>query len=162
MKVAMKGALKPLGQLSQQPVRKTVQELPRRVLHEVEPESVSPPRRPVVQETAKEAMSHEELSADTPQFCHNCGKKLPHSANFCPGCGTKLNQGRTLPHSHQQVAVTDKHANRTDPPGHEHRISQEPVDGEGNEDEKPVPIRPPVKKAPKGSEMTILHKFLRR
>jgi hypothetical protein len=165
MKVAMKGALKPLGQSSQQPVRKSVQEPLRRLVPEVEPEpeSVSSPRRPVVQETAKEAMSHEEeLSADTPQFCHNCGKKLPHSANFCPGCGTKLNQGRTLPHSHQQVAVTDKRANRTDPPGHEHRVPQEPADGEEDEDEKPVPIRPPVKKAPKGSEMTILHKFLRR
>ena len=164
MKVAMKGALKPLGQPSQQPVRKSVQEPLRRVIQDVEPEpeSVSPPRRPVVQETAKEVVSHEEPSADTPQFCHNCGKKLPHSANFCPGCGTKLNQGRTLPHSHQQVAVTDKRANRTDPPGHEHRISQEPVDDEETDDEKPVPIRPPVKKVPKGSEMTILHKFLRR
>ena len=26
----------------------------------------------------------------------------------------------------------------------------------------PVPIKPPAKKVPKGSEMTILHKFLRR
>ena len=140
MKVAMKGALKPLGQTSQQPVRRTVQEPPRRVVQEVEPNRnrYRPPRRPVVPgNNAKEAVSHEEPSADTPQFCHNCGKKLPHSANFCPGCGTKLNQGRTLPHSHQQAAVMDKRATRTDPPGHEHRISQEPADDEENEDEKP-------------------------
>jgi hypothetical protein len=36
------------------------------------------------------------------------------------------------------------------------------ADDDEAEDEKPVPTRPPVKKVPKGSEMTILHKFLRR
>jgi hypothetical protein len=164
MKVAMKGALKPLGQPPQQPVRRTVQELPRRIVQEVEPEPefVSSPRRPVVQETVKEQTVPEEPPADTPQFCHNCGKKLPNSANFCPGCGTKLNQGRTLPHSRQHATVTDKRATRTDPPGHEHRIPPDVADDEEAEDEKPVPTRPPVKKVPKGSEMTILHKFLRR
>ena len=38
-------------------------------------------------------------------------------------------------------------------------------DADRDEDEggeTPVPAKPPVKKAPKGSEMTILHKFLRR
>jgi hypothetical protein len=166
MKVAMKGALKPLGQTSQQPVRRaTIQDPPRRIVQDVEPEPefVSAPRRPVVQETVQEPAAHEEQPpADGPQFCHNCGKKLPHSANFCPGCGTKLNQGRTLPHSRQHTTVTDKRATRTDPPGHEYRISPEAADEEEAEDEKPVPTRPPVKKAPKGSEMTILHKFLRR
>jgi hypothetical protein len=164
MKVAMKGALKPLGQTSQQPVRRTVQEPTRRIVQEVEPEQefVSPPRRPVVQETNPERAVTEEPPADTPQFCHNCGKKLPHSANFCPGCGTKLNQGRTLPHARQHSPVTEKRATRTDPPGHEHRISPEVADAEDAEDERPVPTRPPVKKAPLGSEMTILHKFLRR
>jgi hypothetical protein len=39
--------------------------------------------------------------------------------------------------------------------------TEEP-DEEEIEDEKPQPTKPPVKKAPKGSEMTILHKFLRR
>jgi zinc-ribbon domain len=164
MKVAMKGALKPLGQPPQQPVMRTVQEPPRRIIQEVkpEPEFVSPPRRPVVQETVQEPAVHEESPVDTPQFCHNCGKKLPHSANFCPGCGTKLNQGKTLPHSRQNTTVPDKRATRTDPPGHEHRIPLEVADDDEAEDEKPVPTRPPVKKAPKGSEMTILHKFLRR
>ena len=164
MKVAMKGALKPLGQPSQQPARRTIQEFPSRIMQEAEPEPefVAPSRRPVVQETMKEQMVPEEPPADSPQFCHNCGKKLPHSANFCPGCGTKLNQGKTLPHSRQHASVTDKRATRTDPPGHEHRIAPEAADDEEAEDEKPVPTRPPVKQAPRGSEMTILHKFLRR
>jgi hypothetical protein len=164
MKVAMKGALKPPGQSSQQPVRRTVQESPLRIVQEREPEPefVSSPRRPVVQETVKQPTVSEEPSADSPQFCHNCGKKLPHSANFCPGCGTKLNQGKTLPHSRQHAPVTDKRATRTDPPGHEHRIPQDVADDEEAEDEKPVPTKPPVKQAPRGSEMTILHKFLRR
>jgi hypothetical protein len=39
--------------------------------------------------------------------------------------------------------------------------AEEP-DEEEIENEKPQPTKPPVKKAPKGSEMTILHKFLRR
>jgi len=169
MKVAMKGAMKPLSQPTQKPVVRTVQETPRRIVQEAEPEPeyVAPPRRPVVQETAPEPAVREEHAAaapaDSPQFCHNCGKKLPHSANFCPGCGTKLNQGRTLPHARQQAAVAaDKRATRTDPPVHESRPLPEPVDPEEAEDERPVPTRPPVKKAPKGSEMTILHKFLRR
>jgi hypothetical protein len=164
MKVAMKGALKPLGQTTQ-PVRRTVQEPPRRIVQDVEPEPefVSPPRRPVVQESVQEpAVSEEHPPADGPQFCHNCGKKLPHSANFCPGCGTKLNQGRTLPHPPQHATVTDKRATRTDPPGHEHRILPDAANEEDAEEERAVPTRPPVKKAPKGSEMTILHKFLRR
>jgi len=25
-------------------------------------------------------------------FCHHCGKRAPHSANFCPFCGTKLHR----------------------------------------------------------------------
>ncbi|MBR5089612.1 MAG: zinc ribbon domain-containing protein [Ruminiclostridium sp.] len=25
-----------------------------------------------------------------PNFCYNCGKKLPESGNFCPNCGTKI------------------------------------------------------------------------
>jgi hypothetical protein len=44
-------------------------------------------------------------------------------------------------------------------------IPKEDIDEDDDEDlegERPVPAKPPVKKAPKGSEMTILHKFLRR
>jgi hypothetical protein len=41
-------------------------------------------------------------------------------------------------------------------------IHTEEPDEDEIEDEKPQPTKPPVKKAPLGSEMTILHKFLRR
>ena len=36
------------------------------------------------------------------------------------------------------------------------------IDETEKDDEVPVPTKPPAKKVPKGSEMTILHKFLRR
>lgn len=162
MKVAMKGALRQTGPLSQQPVKKAVAESQRRPLPELvpEPEPVQP-RRPVVQEAVQEKTVQDE-PAGTPQFCHNCGKKLPGSANFCPGCGTKLSQGRTLPHSRTNPSLSSRKATRTDPPGHEHKSLPENVDDDEIEDEKPIPVRPPIKKAPKGSEMTILHKFLRR
>ena len=26
------------------------------------------------------------------KFCENCGKSLPSDANYCPNCGTKVNQ----------------------------------------------------------------------
>jgi hypothetical protein len=162
MKVAIKGAMSQTGQQPQQPVKKTVVESQKRYLPEVEPEAeIVPPRRPVVQETVQEKPVPDEL-ADMPQFCHNCGKKLPHSANFCPGCGTKLSQGRTLPHSRTTPPVSSRKATRTDPPGHEHRPIPEDIDEDEIDEDKPILTRPPVKKAPKGSEMTILHKFLRR
>ena len=161
MKVAMKGAVKPLQQQTPQPVKRSVVEPVRRQLQDTEPgyEPV-PPRRPVVEETWQEKPAQEE-GGDTPQFCHNCGKKLPHAANFCPGCGTKLNQRRTLPHTRHPVTTPEKRAARTDPPPHEHRPAQEEESDE-DEPEEERPVRPPVKRAPKGSEMTILHKFLRR
>ena len=162
MKVAMRSAIRQTGPVSPKPVRKAVVETSTRPLPEAEPEHV-PARRPVVQESVQvpvqDRSDREEVTDATPQFCHNCGKKLPNSANFCPGCGTKLNAGRTLPHARTNPALTRK-TSRTDPPGHEHRpvsINEEEI-----EEEKPVPTRPPVKKAPQGSEMTILHKFLRR
>ncbi len=113
MKIAMKGAMNPTGQ--QQPVKKAVVEPQKRFFPEVEPEpEFVPPHRPVVQESVQDKPAYEEL-ADTPQFCHNCGKKLPHSANFCPGCGTKLNQGRTLPHTRTPPAQPGRKTTRTDP-----------------------------------------------
>ena len=30
-------------------------------------------------------------SGDLPQFCYQCGKRIPPMANFCPYCGTKMN-----------------------------------------------------------------------
>ncbi len=162
MKIAMKGAMNPAGQQPQQPVKKAVVEPQKRFLPEAEPEpEFVPSRRPVVQETVQDKPVHDEL-ADTPQFCHNCGKKLPHTANFCPGCGTKLNQSRTLPNSRTPPTHSDRKATRTDPPGHEHRPMPEDEEDDEIDEERPVPTRPPIKKAPKGSEMTILHKFLRR
>ena len=161
MKIAMKGAVKPPQQQTPQPVKRSVVEPVRRQQQDTEPvyDSIHP-RRPVVEETWQEKPAQEE-GGDTPQFCHNCGKKLPHSANFCPGCGTKLNQGRTLPHSSHSVTTTEKRATRTDPPPHEHRPAREEESDEEEPEEERV-VRPPVRKAPKGSEMTILHKFLRR
>lgn len=163
MKVAMKGAMKQTAPVSQQPMRRTVIEPQKRPLPEAEPEpEYVPSRRPLVQENIPEKSVTDEL-ADTPQFCHNCGKKLPHSANFCPGCGTKLSPGRTLPHSRTTAPHANRKATRTDPPGHEHKPPVADADDEDAiDEEKPVPTRPAVKKAPKGSEMTILHKFLRR
>lgn len=158
MKVAMKGAMKPLQQ-HPPAVRRPVPVEPA----EPEPAEVppTPQRRPVVEEGIRERPVHSEETA-SPQFCHNCGKKLPHAANFCPGCGTKLSQSRTLPHSRHTSTVPEKRTPRTDPPAHEHRTAA--VDDSDDEEtgEMPVPAKPPIKRAPKGSEMTILHKFLRR
>lgn len=161
MKVAMKGAIKQTAPQPLQTVKKAAAETPKRPAPEYEPEAeYVPQRRPVVQENIPEAPVHEEPVADnSPQFCHNCGKKLPHSANFCPGCGTKLNMNRTNPHAR----TTPRKPARTDPPGYEQRPFQADRDEDEIEDEKPIaPARPPVRKTPKGSEMTILHKFLRR
>jgi len=169
MKVAMKGAVKNPVPQAPQPVRRMVAQPVREpepepeFVPEPEPEVRQPVRRPVAREIPPELKRHEELAAESPQFCHNCGKKLPHSANFCPGCGTKLGQHRTLPHSRTPTVPADRKMTRTDPPAHEQRSSRTSDDADEDEiGEVPVPVKPPVKKAPKGSEMTILHKFLRR
>jgi hypothetical protein len=156
MKVAMKSAMRPLQQQHQMPVRRTISV-------ESEQDLPTPPRRPVVHEPPREKhVNDEEIPTTTPQFCHNCGKKLPHAANFCPGCGTKLSQSRTLPQTRHSATITDKRVTRTDPPAHEHKGSHNQEYDEDEGGETPVPAKPPIKKAPKGSEMTILHKFLRR
>lgn len=164
MKVAMKGAIRQTSHQPLQTVKKTVIETPHTV-SEQEPEAPvehTPQRRPVVQENVQVDDSvHEEPPAPgtSPQFCHNCGKKLPISANFCPGCGTKLNMNRTNPHA----KTTPRKTAKTEPPNYEQRPFTADVDEGETEDEKPIaPARPPVRKTPKGSEMTILHKFLRR
>ena len=41
-------------------------------------------------------------------------------------------------------------------------VSTADDDDEDERDVAPAPVKPPVKKTPPGSEMTILHKFLRR
>lgn len=173
MKVAMKGAMHTVRQPVAAPVRRPVTEPVRRAVPEQESsEERIPLHRPIVMEKIHESprvvakeqprqrayepsenKPEPEEAAETPQFCHHCGKKLPNAANFCPGCGTKLSPQRAQP---------SPLAHRTIP--HEKKVAPK-EDVEEDEDmggERPVPAKPPVKKAPKGSEMTILHKFLRR
>ncbi|MCX6696969.1 MAG: zinc ribbon domain-containing protein, partial [Methanoregula sp.] len=142
MKYAMKSPLQPVRQPAVPPVRKPVSEP---VRHTPEPEEHAPIERPA----ARKPPAHDE-GVEGPQFCHNCGKKLPNAANFCPGCGTKLGQ-------HKPGSTTvPRLPHETTPPKKPPKIEDD--DDEMDE----LPPKPPVKKAPKGSDMTILHKFLRR
>jgi len=169
MKVAMKSAMKPLTQQGQKPVRREVTErIVRRPVVESESNEPAPTvKRPQIYEKPEEKPEPEAVPEvpEIPQFCHNCGKKLPLEANFCPGCGTRLGQNRTLTgarfpstHHHKKTLPSDTVTDRKPVPPPR---TEEPDEDE-IEDEKPQPTKPPVKKAPKGSEMTILHKFLRR
>jgi hypothetical protein len=167
MKVAMKSAMKPLAQPQVRPIRRDSSErgVRRPVIEPGTGETAEPPQRQKIHEKVYEPPVHEE-PAEVPQFCHNCGKKLPLEANFCPGCGTRMSQNRTLTNTRFPPAHPEKRpvpADTLTPDRKQvspHR-TEEP-DEEEIEDEKPQPTKPPVKKAPKGSEMTILHKFLRR
>jgi hypothetical protein len=167
MKIAMKSAMKPLAHPQVRPVKREISEpSKRRPVVEPEPrETPEPPRRPKIYEKVHEPPVREE-PAEVPQFCHNCGKKLPLEANFCPGCGTRLGQHRTLPNARFPPAAHDKRSVPADTVVPERKAGSPPrteePDADEIEDEKPQPTKPPVKKAPKGSEMTILHKFLRR
>jgi len=168
MKVAMKSALKPLAQPQVRPVKRNISEhVMRRPVVEPEPAEIAaePPRRPIIHEKVHQPPVHEE-PADMPQFCHNCGKKIPPEANFCPGCGTRLGQNRTLPNPRFAPATLERRSVPADTVIPERRPVSSPrtkePDEDEIEDEKPQPTKPPVKRAPKGSEMTILHKFLRR
>ncbi len=60
-----------------------------------------------------------------------------------------------------EKAAAEKKGSHHATPVHEKKATPQ-IDEEEKEDETPVPVKPPVKKLPKGSEMTILHKFLRR
>ena len=169
MKVAMRSAMKPLAQPQVRPPRRDISEhVMRRPVVEPETretaETPEPPRRPKIPEKVREPVPEEP--AEVPQFCHNCGKKLPLEANFCPGCGTRLGQNRTL----TNTRFPPLHRDRRSVPADTVTPEKKPVppsraeepDDEEIENAKPQPTKPPVKKAPKGSEMTILHKFLRR
>jgi hypothetical protein len=116
------------------------------------PEPVRTPEPPVKRQTIPEPSAPEE-GVDSPQFCHNCGKKIPGAANFCPGCGTKLGQ-------HKSGSTVPRQTHATVP--RERTIPKAPKPLEIDEEEVVTPPKPPIKKAPKGSDMTILHKFLRR
>ncbi len=167
MKIAMKSAMKPLAHPQVRPVKKEISEpSKRRPVVEPEPrETTEPPRRPRIHEKVREAPLREE-PGEVPQFCHNCGKKLPLEANFCPGCGTRLGQHRTLPNTRFPPAAHERRSVPADTVVPERKAAAPPrteePDEDEIEDEKPQPTKPPVKRAPKGSEMTILHKFLRR
>jgi hypothetical protein len=50
----------------------------------------------VVPEEPAGQSGKEEQESDV-LFCHNCGRKIPPGANFCPYCGTKLHRSRTSP-----------------------------------------------------------------
>jgi hypothetical protein len=135
--------------------------------HQPVAEPEHPPFVEILQDEQPDA--HEKQARDeeaaNPQFCHNCGKKLPHSANFCPGCGTKLSAHKAG-HSSGEAHATIKAPAHT-LPAHQRRVPKITVsaadeDDEDEHDVAPAPVKPPVKKAPPGSEMTILHKFLRR
>lgn len=172
MKVAMKSAMKPLAQPQVRPVKRNISEhVMRRPVVEPElRETEEPPRRPKIHENFHSPAVHEEPvheePAEVPQFCHNCGKKLPLEANFCPGCGTRLGQNRTLTNTRFPPISREKRSLPADTVIPERKpappLRTEAPDEEEIEDEKPQPTKPPVKKVPKGSELTILHKFLRR
>jgi len=99
--------------------------------------------------TIPDDQTSEEEETAGPVFCQNCGKKLPAAANFCPGCGARI------------AASRERTASR--PPAKGIRKQEEGgTDRDVVKAEEARPARPAVKKAPKGSEMTILHKFLRR
>ena len=162
MKVAMKSAMEPLRQPSSHQVRRVTAE-PMRRQPVAEPEH--PPFVEILPEEQPER--HEkparEEEAKNPMFCHNCGKNLPHNANFCPGCGTKLSAHKT---GH---ATGGSHAPRKSDtlPAPQRKVPKITVSTADEDDEDkhevvPTPVKPPVKRAPPGSEMTILHKFLRR
>jgi hypothetical protein len=164
MKVAMKSAMQPLRQPSaSHPVRRvTAEPMYRQPVPEPEHAAfveILPDEPPEVEEKPV----REE--AGSPQFCHNCGKKLPHNANFCPGCGTKLSAHKSghAAASASPAAPVSSHSHATS----SRKVPKIMVSSSEEDDEEanepaPAPVKPPIKKAPPNSEMTILHKFLRR
>jgi hypothetical protein len=164
MKVAMKSAMQPMRQpSSSHPVRRvTAEPMYRQPVSEPEHaafiEILPDEPREVEEKPARE-------EAGNPQFCHNCGKKLPHNANFCPGCGTKLSAHKS---GHAASTTTSSAQGSSHaPPAQQRKVPKIMVaasdeDDEDRNESAPAPVKPPVKKAPPNSEMTILHKFLRR
>ena len=158
MRTAMNNPVQPVRQTGVHPVRSVTAEPVRRPVPEHEPiREIAPEEFPAVHRRAVP-----EEPADNPQFCHNCGKRLPGEANFCPGCGTRLGRSRTDPGARLSKTVprpVPAAAATTQP--HLHKVPRIEEVHDDEEDDLP-PRRPPVKKTPKGSDMTILQKFLRR
>jgi hypothetical protein len=164
MKVAMKSAMQPLKPSSLQTPKRPVIEPLSPPIREREPENEEiSPKYSTVREKSPETPAQGE-SSEIPPFCQNCGKKIPPAANFCPGCGTKLGPNKAVSPDQMSESSPAKKATHHDLPVREKKGA--PKKEDTDEDEKdegtPVPTKPPVKKGPKGSEMTILHKFLRR
>lgn len=158
MRTAMKNPVQPVRQIGVRPVRSVTAEPIRRPVPEHEP--VREPYPEPVMAPRKKPIPEEP--ADNPQFCHNCGKRLPGEANFCPGCGTRLGRAKTDPGARMSKTIprpVPPSATTTQPHLHKVPKIEEVREDEG---ENLPPKRPPVKKAPKGSDMTILQKFLRR
>ena len=156
MRTAMDNPVQPVRQTPVQPVRSVISGPVRRPLPELK-QGIVTDEVPAVRRTVVP-----EEPADNPQFCHNCGKKLPGEANFCPGCGTRLGRSRTDPAARLSKTVprpVPAPAVTTTP--HQRKIPTIEEVREEEEEDLP-PRRPPVKKTPKGSDMTILQKFLRR
>ena len=159
VRMAMNSPVQPMRQAVVQPARSIISEPVRRPLPDASRESRSE-EHPVVRKAAVP-----ETPVDAPQFCHNCGKKLPGEANFCPGCGTRLGRSRTDPAAAARASKTLPRPAAVAPqpaqPGIQRRVPRIEEIGE-DEDKEAQTGRPPVKKTPKGSDMTILQKFLRR
>ncbi len=140
MKGALQGAVQPAKQPSDKvkdhpvPVKKPVFTQPEPVEASPGAEEPTPPEEAGGDETA------------APLFCQNCGKKLPATANFCPGCGTKISAHR------------EKHTIKPQIKSVKRQMEPAPAQEKTEHREE----KHTAKKAPKGSEMTILHKFLRR
>jgi len=164
MKVAMKSAMQPLKPSSLKTVKRPVIEPVSPSFNEPEPEDTGVfPSRPTIQEKAP-ATPPQDDGSEIPPFCQNCGKKIPPAANFCPGCGTKLGTHKAVSPGLMPDSPHEKKATHHEAPVREKKGAprEEDIDEDKKDDEIPVPTKPPVKKGPKGSEMTILHKFLRR
>ncbi len=89
---------------------------------------------------------------------------MPLAANFCPGCGTKMSQPKAQSAAAEPPAHHEKKAPHHEAPVKEKKVPprDQDTDEEEKEDETPVATKLPPKKVSKASEMTILHKFLRR
>jgi hypothetical protein len=166
MKVAMKSAMQPLKTTSTQSIKPPVKEPPPR---EPEQEAEKPAHarshvREKVQESPVTDIVAQDEGAELPPFCHNCGKKIPPAANFCPGCGTKMSQPKAQPTAGEIPSTHEKKTTHHEVPVKEKKVPprDQEIDEEEKEDETPVATKLPSKKVSKSGEMTILHKFLRR
>ena len=90
IKGAMKSALQPPKSSLRKPARR-----PEILPASSQPDEPGPqesqdlPRRHFGKEKTDTTQTRDTL-VKNPPFCKNCGKKVPHAANFCPMCGITL------------------------------------------------------------------------